>query len=172
MRNLAHFAIGNVVKKLNAISVTINNEHCRHFPKPDCFLLCHYRYQRRYIKIDPSGRTFGGLSRMVCSLIDFSLIRSIVAHKYSLRGFAYDPVSLFLAELFSYPEKFPNLNAFADLRQNPVRGRHYRNYASINERNIPCQATLTNFKQRLGQNLYNRIFHVHDRPYRSRRRQN
>lgn len=106
MRNLSHFAIGIVVKKLN-IRV---------------LLLSRYRYQGRYIKIDPGERIFGGLSRMVFSLINFSFIRSIVAHKYSLRGFAYDPVSLFLIELFSYLEKLPHLKAFTDLLQDPVRG--------------------------------------------------
>ncbi len=63
-------AIGNVVKKLNAISVTIHTEHTTPFPKPDCFLLSHYRYERRYIKIDPCGRIVGGLPRMISSLID------------------------------------------------------------------------------------------------------
>ncbi|MGM0665291.1 MAG: hypothetical protein ACQET7_14055 [Thermodesulfobacteriota bacterium] len=84
MRNLAHFSLGNIIKKINAISVTINTEHSRPFPKSDCFLLSHYRYERRYIKIDPSGRIVGGLPRMISSLIDFSFIRSIVAHRYRL----------------------------------------------------------------------------------------
>jgi len=61
VRNLAHFSLGSIIKRLNAISVTINTEHSKPFPKPDCFLLSHYRYERRYIKIDPTGRIVGGL---------------------------------------------------------------------------------------------------------------
>jgi len=160
LRNLAPFAVGNVVKKLNAISVAINSEHSKPFPKPDCFLLSNYRYERRYIKIDPSGRIVGGLPRMISSLIDFSFLRSIVAHKYRLVGVAYDPVSLFLLELFCHLEKFRDLKTFCQLLNDPVRGKHYRIYAGISDRHIPCQATFSNFKARLGEDLYNRIFHV------------
>jgi hypothetical protein len=42
----------------------------------------------------------------------------------------------------------------------PVRGKHYRLYAGIGDRFIPCEATFTNFKDRLGESLYNRIFHT------------
>jgi hypothetical protein len=73
VRDLAPFAIGSVIKKLNRITVAINTTYCRPFPKPDCFLLSHYRYQRRHITINPNGRIRGGLSRFVTSLIDFSL---------------------------------------------------------------------------------------------------
>jgi hypothetical protein len=118
------------------------------------------RYERRYIKIDPAGRIVGGLPRMISSLIDFSFIRSIVAHKYRVVGVAYDPVSLFLLELFCHLEKFRDLKTFCNLLHDPVRGKHYRIYAGISDIHIPCQATFSNFKARLGEDLYNRIFHV------------
>ena len=105
MRNLAPFTVSKIIKKLNQIRVTINAEHNKPFPKPKCFWLSEYTYQRRYIKIHPDGRIVGGLSRFVSSLIDFSFIRSIVAHRYSDFGFAYDPVSLFLLELFRHLER-------------------------------------------------------------------
>jgi hypothetical protein len=129
-------------------------------PKLRIFWLSEYTYQRRYIKVHPDGRVGGGLSRFVSSLIDFSFIRSIVAHKYSLLGFAYDPVSLFLLELFRYLEKYPDMKTFLHVARDPVKGKHYRLYAGISDHRIPCEATFTNFKDRLGENLYNHIFHT------------
>jgi hypothetical protein len=159
-KNLASFSLGSVIKKLNRITVAINTAHCRPFPKPDCFLLSHYRYQRRHITIRPDGHIRGGLSRMVTSLIDFTFIRSILAHRYSLVGFAYDPVSIFLIELFKYIEKFPDMKTFLKVFSDPHMGKHFRMYAGISEDRIPCEATFSNFKERLGEELYNRIFHV------------
>jgi len=152
--------LGNIIKKLNRIHVCINCENNRPFPKPRAFWLSEYNYQRRYIKIHPDGRIVGGLSRFVSSLIDFSFVRSIVAHTYHPFGFAYDPVSLFLLELFRYLEKYPNMKAFLDVVQDPVKGKHYRLYAGIHDPLIPCEATFTNFKDRLGESLYNHIFHT------------
>ena len=160
MRNLASFNIGSVIKKLNRIHVQINSKHNRPFPKLRIFWLSEYTYQRRYIKIHHDGRVGGGLSLFVSSLIDFSFIRSIVAHKYSLLGFAYDPVSLFLLELFRYLEKYPDMKTFLHVARDPVKGKHYRLYAGISDHRIPCEATFTNFKDRLGENLYNHISHT------------
>jgi len=160
LRNLAPFNLGNVIKKLNRIHLQINSKHNRPFPKPQCFWLSAYTYKRRYIKIHPDGRIVGGLSRFVSSLVDFSFIRSIVAHKYSLTGFAYDPVSLFLLELFRYLEKYPDMKTFVQIVRDRERGKHYRLYAGINPSHLPCEATFTNLKQKLGEELYNQIFHV------------
>ena len=160
MRNLAPFAIGNVVKKLNRIHVNIRDKYDRPFPKPEIFWLSKYTYQRRYIRIHPDGRIGGGLSRFVSSLIDFSFIRSIVAHKYCLTGAAYDPVSLFLLDLFRYLEKYPSMKDFVETMRDRDKGKHYRLYAGIKYPHLPCEGTFTNFKDRLGEDLYNRIFHV------------
>ena len=100
MRNLAPFSIGSVIKKLNHIHCQISAKHQIPFPKPEAFWLSKYAYERRYIRIHDDGRLEGGISRFVSSMVDFSFIRSIVAHKYSLIGDAYDPVSLFLLDLF------------------------------------------------------------------------
>jgi hypothetical protein len=129
LRNLASFSIGNIVNKLNRIHFQIRDKHDRPFPKPEIFWLSQYTYQRRYIKIHPDGRIAGGLSRFVSSLIDFSFIRSIVAHKYALIGFAYDPVSLFLLELFRYLEKYPDMKTFVEVIRDWERGKHFRLYA-------------------------------------------
>ena len=152
--------MGSIVKKLNRIHFHINSKYNRPFPKPRSFWLSEYTYKRRYIKVHPDGRIAGGLSRFVSSLVDFSFIRSIVAHKYSSMGFAYDPVSLFLLELFRYLEKYPDMKSFIEVVRDRERGEHYRLYAGIHYPNLPCQATFTNLKDRLGEKLHNQIFHV------------
>lgn len=160
MRNLASFNVGSIIKRLNRIHVQINSKYNRPFPKPRIFWLSGYTYQRRYIKIHPDGRIVGGLSRFVSSLIDFSFVRSIVAHKYKVLGFAYDPVSLFLLELFRYLEKYPDMKTFVQTVRDREKGKHYRLYAGIKYPHLPCEATFTNLKGRLGEELYNQIFHV------------
>ena len=160
MRNLAPFAIGSVIKKLNHIHCQISSKHQVPFPKPEAFWLSKYAYERRYIRIHDDGRIEGGLARLVSSLVDFSFIRSIVAHKYRLIGLAYDPVSLFLLDLFRYLEKYPDMKTFAAVLRDWDKGKQYRLYAGIGNKHIPCEATFTNFKERLGEELYNQIFHV------------
>ena len=160
MRNLGSFSIGSIIKKLNRIHVQINAKHNRPFPKPECFWLSKYTYQRRYIKIHPDGRIVGGLSRFVSSLVDFSFIRSIVAHEYKRLGISYDPVSLFMLELFRYLEKYPNMKTFVEVVRDREKGKHYRLYAGIKYPHWPCEATFTNLKDRLGEELYNHILHV------------
>src|SRR3990172_7855961 len=82
MRNLMPFSIGSVIKKLNHIHFQISDKHNCPFPKPEAFWVSKYAYERRYIRIHDDGRSEGGLSRFVSSLVDFSFVRSIVAHKY------------------------------------------------------------------------------------------
>jgi len=159
VKNLAFFTIGSVMKKLNRIHIQINSRYNRPFPKPRTFWLSAYTYHRRYIKIHPDGRIVGGLSRFVSSLVDFSFIRSVVAHRYRPLGFAYDPVSLFLLELFRYLEKYPDMKTFVEVIRDREKGKHYRLYAGIAYPHVPCEATFTNLKDRLGETLYNHIFH-------------
>jgi len=160
LRNLAPFTIASIIKKLNRVRIQINSTYNRPFPKPGIFWLSEYTYQRRYIKIHPDGRIVGGLSRFVSSLIAFAFIRSLVAHKYKSLGVAYDPVSLFLLELFRYLEKYPDMKSFVELIRDRERGKHYRLYAGIHYPHVPCEATFTNLKDRLGEDLYSRILHV------------
>ena len=152
--------MGSIIKRLNRIHVQINTKYDRPFPKPRFFWLSEYTYQRRYIKIRSNGCIVGGLSRFVSSLVDFSFIRSIVAHKYAVFGFAYDPVSLFVLELFRYLEKHPNMKHFLEVVHDREKGKHYRLYAGISYPNLPCEATFTNLKARLGEELYSQIFHA------------
>jgi len=157
---LTPFTIANIVNKLNRIHFRINSKYNHPFPKPKAFWLSEYHYKRRYIKIHPDGRIVGGLSRFVSSMVDFSFIRSIAAYRYAYLGLAYDPVSLFLSQLFCYLEKYPDMKTFLKILHDRDRGKHFRLYAGIHYPDIPCEATFTNFKQRLGEKLYNDIFHV------------
>jgi hypothetical protein len=85
--------------------------------------------------------------------VDFSFIRSIVAHEYKLLGIVYDPVSLFMLELFRYLEKYPNMKTFVEVVRDREKGKRYRLYAGIKYPHWPCEATFTNLKDRLGEEL-------------------
>jgi hypothetical protein len=160
LRNLAFFSLGKILSRLNRIRFRIHQKHFRPFPKPEIFWLSHYTYCHRYIRIEEGGRIAGGLSRFVSSLVDFSFVRCLVADRYGVAGVAYDPVSLFLLQLFCYLEKFPDMKTFLATVRDHERGKHYRLYAGIRDPHIPCEATFTNLKDRLGQERYRQIFHV------------
>ena len=98
---------------------------------------------------------------MITSLIDFSFIRSIVADCYSPYGPpCYDPPSIFLLDLFRYIDGHQNMAKFLQLLRDKDRGRVYRTHAGISEDNIPCEGTFSIFRARVGEKLYNEIFHV------------
>ena len=161
MKNLFPFHLGMIIKKLNKIRIAINLKYQQPFPKSRNRLLSYYSFVPRRIKIKPSGEIAGGLSRFVTSLIDFSFVRSICASAYSsVGGHAYDPVSLFLLELFRYLEKFPDLKTFLSVVRDEEKGKHYRIYAGISPFHIPCEADFTHIKDRLGEFLYTEISQV------------
>ena len=150
-----------MIRKLNEIRIAINLQHQQPFPKSRSRLLSYYCFVPRRIKINPTGEISGGLSRFVTSLIDFSFVRSICASAYSsVGGHAYDPVSLFLLELFRYLEKFPDLKTFLSVVRDEEKGKHYRLYAGISPSHVPCEADFTHLKDRLGEKLYIEISQV------------
>jgi len=153
------FTINNVSKKLNKINFKISLSHQK--PFPNLSLLSHYHFKKRFVKVFPNGAIQGGYARMITSLIDFSFIRSLVAHRYSSFGPpCYDPPSLFLLDLFRYVDGYHNMSQFLELVHDEYRGRAYRTYAGISMDHLPCEGTFSNFRIRLGENLYNEIFHV------------
>ena len=98
---------------------------------------------------------------MVASLIDFSFIRSLVANCYSPYGPpSYDPPSLFFLDLFRYIDGYRNMSQFLASLYDEDRGKAYRSYAGISMENIPSEGTFSNFRIRLGERLYNEIFHM------------
>jgi hypothetical protein len=98
---------------------------------------------------------------MIISLVDFSFIRSLVAQRYSvISPPCYDPVSLFLIDLFRYMDGYQHSSQILSIIHDEERGRAYRAYAGISMKHLPCEGTLSNFRARIGENLYNEIFHV------------
>lgn len=153
------FTVDNVSKRLNKINLKISLSHQRTFPK--LHLLSNYQFKKRFVKVFPDGNVQGGYARMITALIDFSFIRSLVAHCYAVLGPpCYDPVSLFLLDLFRYIDGYQDISRFLPLVLDQDQGRGYRTYAGISTDNIPCEATFSNFRSRIGENLYNEIFPV------------
>ncbi len=153
------FTVANISKKLNQINLKISLSH--QMPFPNLSLLSHYEFKKRFVNIMPNGDIQGGYAKMITSLIDFSFIRSLVAHRYSIKGPpCYDPPSLFLIDLFRYLDGYQNMSQFLVLLRDKDRGRAYRKYAGISMENIPCEGTFSNFRARLEENLNNEIFHV------------
>ena len=158
MNPFKKFTIANVSKKLNEINFKISLSHQKPFPNLN--FLSHYRFKKRFVKILPNGDIQGGYTKTITSLVNFSFIRSLVADCYSEYGPAcYDPPSLFLLDLFRYIDGYQNMSKFLELVRDNDRGRVYRTHAGILD-NIPCEATFSVFRARLGENLYNHIFHV------------
>jgi hypothetical protein len=153
------FTVSHVSKKLNEINFKISLLHQKPFPNLN--FLSNYRFKKRFVKILPNGDIQGGYTKMITSLINFSFIRSLVAHCYSEYGPAcYDPPSLFLLDLFRYIDGHQNMSRFLQLLRDKDRGRAYRTYAGIQWQNIPSEGTFSVFRARIGHQLYNEIFHV------------
>jgi hypothetical protein len=156
---LEQFTVDNISERLNKIDVTIALSHTTPFPRPH--ILSQYTFQRRPVTILPDGSIQGGYCNLIYSLIDFSFIRSIVAHCYSTKGPpCYDPVSLFLLDLFHHIDEYQHMSKFLEDLHNGDRGKSYRDFAGISPDRIPCAGTFSHFRTRLGDVLYNHIFHV------------
>jgi hypothetical protein len=65
-------------------------------------------------------------------------VRLFHRHTYRIIGAAYDSVSLFLLDLVRYLRKYPDMKTFVAVVRDWERGKHYRLYAWINSKNIPC----------------------------------
>ena len=100
-RNLTTYTLKNTSKRLNSINIKINLQYKRPFPKPKQQLLSYYTYKNRGVKVFNNG--YFNRARLATSLIDFTFIRSLVSDAYSKEGArCFDPVSLFLCDLFRY----------------------------------------------------------------------
>jgi len=159
VNHLNKFTINNISRNLNKINIQISLSHQK--PFPPLSMLSHYKFKKRFVKILPNGKIQGGLARMITSLVDFSFIRSLVASRYSVFGPPpYDPVSLFLLDLFRYFGGYKNMTDFLAILPDEDQGRGYRTYAGMCMGNIPCEGTFSVFRCRIGETLYNEIFHV------------
>jgi hypothetical protein len=52
------------------------------------------------------------------------------------------------------------MSEFLKVIRDNDRGNAYRTYAGISMDNIPCEGTFSHFRIRLGEKLYNEIFHL------------
>jgi len=153
------FTINTISKKLNKINIKVSLSHQNPFPNTS--LLSYYQFKKRFVNILPNGSIQGGYAKMITSLIDFSFIRSLVAHRYSPFGPpCYDPPSLFLLDLFRYIDAHQDMCHFLNVLHDKDRGRGYRTYSGISMDTIPSEGTFSNFRIRLGERLYNEIFHI------------
>lgn len=156
---LKKFTISKIAKRLNKINTNVSLSHQKPFPGLN--FLSRYHFKKRFVKIHPNGDIKGGMCRMIASLIDFSFIRSLVADCYGSVGPpCYDPPSLFLLDLFRYIDGYKEMSRFCKVLRDKDRGRSYRQMAGIKNDLIPCEATFSNFRARVGPGRYNAIFHV------------
>lgn len=158
-KNLISYSLKNITRKLNAINIQINLQHQIPFPKPREHLLSFYSYQQRWVEISNNG--YFNRARLASSFIDFSFVRSLVADSYSKEGaHCFDPVSMFLCDIFRWLDNFPSMKNFLKVLHHKDNGRCYRTYAGINDHPIPSEADFSNFRLRLGEEKYKRIFAV------------
>jgi len=159
VNRLKKFTINKVAKKLNKININVSLSHQR--PFPNLWLLSKYRFKKQFVKIYSNGDIKGGYCRMITALIDFSFIRSLVADCYSPYGPpCYDPPGLLLLDLFRHIDGHHNMKKFLEIVRDNDRGRAYRSYAGISKDHIPCEGTFSIFRERIGETLYNEIFHL------------
>ena len=155
---LKKFTIDSFTQNLNEINCEISLTHQQ--PFPSLFLLSDYKFKKRSFKILQNGDIGGGYAKMVTSLIDFSFIRSLVAHRYVVKAPPpYDPPSIFLTDLFRHMEGFNHMNQFLKVVRDREKGAAYREYAGFTDR-VPCEGTFSHFRKRLGETLYSDIFNV------------
>lgn len=148
-RKIADFSLRETIRKRAKINLQISLTHQKKFPKSRERLLSFYQYRRRKIHVEKGG-VQGGLPRLIWTLIDFSFVRSLAADAYSKEGGdAYDPVSLFLLDLFRYILGC-TMKEFCTKLHDKLNGASYRYYAGINLLHIPCEADFSNFRMRKG----------------------
>ena len=161
MIDLTQFSIDNIIAHLKEINPAIVAAHQKPFPKEESRFLSRYRFHPQFVHVNDDGSVRGGISQLIASTIDFSFVRSIAADAYSIFGaHCYDPVSLFVLDLFRYLDKIADVKHFCSILRDPGPGRSYRSFAGISDNCIPCRATFSNFRARLGEPRYQEIFHA------------
>ena len=157
-KNLSHYSLSRVLRRIKPISDEINRKLFSPFPRSRDSLLSKYEYRCRFATISPQG--YYSKSRLASTLIDWSFVRSLVAHEYSIFGPpCYDPCSIFLLDLFRVIDDFTSTAKFRNALADRDEGRAYRSYAGILQP-IPCEGTFSNFRKRLGVKIYDSIHAV------------
>jgi hypothetical protein len=159
--DITRFSIANIIANLKEINPAINWAHTKPFPKEESRRLSHYQFHPQFVHVNDDGSIRGGLSQLVAALIDFSFVRSVSADAYSIFGApCYDPVSLFVLDLCRYLDRIPDSKHFCSILRDPDLGQPYRTLAGLRENSIPCRATFTNFRGRIGVIRYEETFHA------------
>gem|GEM_PF-1528208 len=106
-----------------------------------------------YCLMDNHGSIKGGLLRLIFSLIDFTFVRSLVADCYSkVGGDCHDPVTLLLLEVIKiWEKKYVYYPEFIDDLKDMDKGAQYRYYTGVDIDNVLTEATLHNFRDRIGE---------------------
>jgi len=84
MTSLNNFNINNISRKLNGINARISIANS--IPLPCLAILSNYKFKKRFVKILTNGDIQGGYTKMIISLIDFSFVRSLTAHRYKIKS--------------------------------------------------------------------------------------
>lgn len=160
-KTLAGFSYRKLRKKISRVCIEIKLKNSDVFPKERSRLLSWYEYRERRIHFYPDGGIKGGPLRLLTSLVDFSFIRSLVAHCYDVEGGqCYDPVSIFLLDLFRWFLGHRHMTDFLEDVRDKTKGAQIRLFAGLTEEHIPCPGTFSHFRLDIGEELYDRIFHI------------
>jgi len=160
-RSLASFSYKKIKKSISRIQIEIEPENSVPFPKERSRLYSWYEHRKHKIHLYPNGEIRGGNLRLLMLLVDFSFIRSLVAHCYGIEGGkCYDAVSIFLLDLFRWFLGYRHMTDFLKDVRHKTNGAQIRLFAGLNEEKIPCPATFSLFRAEIGEELYTRIFHI------------
>jgi hypothetical protein len=146
------FCLNNIRKKVAAAVEELSKTVYVEFPKKKKRWLSEYIYKKLKIRIDKDGTVRGGILRIIFSLIDFSFVRSLLADTYGIEGGdCHDPVTLLLLEIIKIWEGYKDYPDFIKDLKDRERGNKYRHYTGINIDCVPCEATMHNFRDRVGE---------------------
>jgi len=153
------FALSAIRRQMAEINQTLQEVHCRPFPKQAFRWLSHYRHRPCKVRLEASGAVRGGLSRLAVSLFDFAFTRSISADAYGTRGgYCYDPASLWVLLICMFLDGDQEVSAFVADLHDQDKGRKYRTYAGLAE-HIPDEDDLSIFQRQMGVRV-NYVLHV------------
>jgi ribosomal protein L34 len=160
-KKIKRFCLGNIRKSIKAAVQKVSKQVEVKFPKKEESWLSHYEYKELKIHMERCGSIKGGLLRLIFSLVDFSFIRSLVADCYSKEGGnCYDPVSLLLLEVIKiWEKKYVYYPEFINDLKDKNKGAQYRYYTGIDIGNVPTEATLHNFRDKIGEKKLQEIIH-------------
>ncbi|WP_157942983.1 transposase [Acetivibrio saccincola] len=157
-RKVKRFWLSNIRKEVRQAVEKLSTQLKVEFPKEPERLLSSYVYREFKIHIDKDGSIKGGLLRLLFSLIDFTFVRSLIADCYNVEGGnCYDPVSLILLEVIKIWERYQYYPDFLKDLEDKEKGAQYRYYTGIDAENVPTDATLHNFRDRLGEEKFKDI---------------